>query len=268
STANDAKDLASGINELGVGGLTASANETTKAGATQASATVTQDGAAVFTINGVEVDIATTQSTSNAERLETAISSINNASAATGVKAVNNGGVIDLQAIDGRNITTAFAEGTATGATAAGFGLGANGTQGASINIDYKAPTGVTSDVTFAGAFNPGGQSIGVTGTALNAIDISTPSGSEKALNSVDAALDTVNSARASLGALQNRFESTIANLSTSVENLSASNSRILDADFAAETANLAKSQVLQQAGISVLSQANARPQQVLSLLQ
>ena len=66
----------------------------------------------------------------------------------------------------------------------------------------------------------------------------------------------------------KNRFESTIANLATSVENLSASNSRILDADFAAETANLAKSQVLQQAGISVLAQANARPQQVLSLLQ
>jgi flagellin len=84
----------------------------------------------------------------------------------------------------------------------------------------------------------------------------------------VDGALDTVNELRGQLGAVQNRFESTIANLSTSVENLSASNSRILDADFAAETANLAKSQVLQQAGISVLSQANARPQQVLSLLQ
>ena len=70
------------------------------------------------------------------------------------------------------------------------------------------------------------------------------------------------------MGALQNRFESTIANLATSVENLSAANSRILDADFAAETARLSKAQVLQQAGISVLAQANARPQQVLSLLQ
>jgi len=109
---------------------------------------------------------------------------------------------------------------------------------------------------------------IGDTGTALNAIDIGTVSGAEKAINSVDGALEAINSARADLGAVQNRFESTINNLATSVENLSASNSRILDADFAAETAKLSKSQVLQQAGISVLAQANARPQQVLSLLQ
>jgi flagellin len=84
----------------------------------------------------------------------------------------------------------------------------------------------------------------------------------------LDAALTSVNEFRAELGAKQNRFESTIANLSSSIENLSASNSRILDADFAAETAKLAKSNVLQQAGISVLAQANARPNQVLSLLQ
>ncbi len=77
-----------------------------------------------------------------------------------------------------------------------------------------------------------------------------------------------MNGLRSELGAVQNRFDSTIANLATTSENLSAANSRILDADFAAETAKLSKSQVLQQAGISVLAQANARPQQVLSLLQ
>ena len=95
-----------------------------------------------------------------------------------------------------------------------------------------------------------------------------TVSNANNAIMRVDSALGAVNEIRGQLGAVQNRFESTIANLSTSVENLGASNSRILDADFASETANLAKSQVLQQAGISVLSQANARPQQVLSLLQ
>lgn len=84
----------------------------------------------------------------------------------------------------------------------------------------------------------------------------------------IDSALGTVNELRGQLGAIQNRFESTIANLATSVENMSASQSRILDADFAAETAKMSKAQVLQQAGISVLAQANARPQQVLSLLQ
>jgi flagellin len=92
--------------------------------------------------------------------------------------------------------------------------------------------------------------------------------GSNSTIQRVDAALTSISDLRSTFGAIQNRFESTIANLSTSVENLSASNSRILDADFASETAELAKSQVLQQAGISVLAQANARPQQVLSLLQ
>ena len=103
---------------------------------------------------------------------------------------------------------------------------------------------------------------------SLSDLSVSTVSDANNAIMRVDAALGTVNEIRGQLGAVQNRFESTIANLSTSVENLSASNSRILDADFASETANLAKSQVLQQAGISVLAQANARPQQVLSLLQ
>ncbi|MCK0107339.1 flagellin [Marinobacter sp. S0848L] len=102
----------------------------------------------------------------------------------------------------------------------------------------------------------------------LSSVSVEDVAGANEAILRVDSALDSVNSLRGELGAIQNRFESTIANLATSVENLSASNSRILDADFAAETAKLSKSQVLQQAGISVLAQANARPQQVLSLLQ
>ncbi len=107
-----------------------------------------------------------------------------------------------------------------------------------------------------------------VSNGSLESVDVSTVNGANDAILRIDQALTSVNDLRGNLGAIQNRFESTIANLSTSVENLSASNSRILDADFAAETAKLSKSQVLQQAGISVLAQANARPQQVLSLLQ
>ncbi|TGN39911.1 flagellin N-terminal helical domain-containing protein [Marinobacter confluentis] len=103
---------------------------------------------------------------------------------------------------------------------------------------------------------------------SLQDSDVLTVAGANSTIQRVDAALTSISDLRSTFGAIQNRFESTIANLSTSVENLSASNSRILDADFAAETAELAKSQVLQQAGISVLAQANARPQQVLSLLQ
>ena len=83
-----------------------------------------------------------------------------------------------------------------------------------------------------------------------------------------DSALNSVNTARATLGAYQSRFESIASNPERSAENLSASRSRILDADFAAETAAMTKAQILQQAGISVLSQANAAPQNVLALLQ
>ncbi|MEE2731426.1 MAG: flagellin [Pseudomonadota bacterium] len=88
-----------------------------------------------------------------------------------------------------------------------------------------------------------------------------------RTIETVDSALAQIDSFRAGLGAIQNRFESTIRNLSAVSESLSAANSRIKDADFASETANLSKNQVLQQAGISVLAQANALPQQALSLL-
>lgn len=107
-----------------------------------------------------------------------------------------------------------------------------------------------------------------VTETGFDTLDLNTTAGADTALKQMDAALSAVNTARSELGAVQNRFESTISNIASTSENLSAANGRIQDADFAAETAKLSKSQVLQQAGISVLSQANARPQQVLSLLQ
>ena len=103
---------------------------------------------------------------------------------------------------------------------------------------------------------------------SLASVAIDSVHGAGDAILRVDAALNSVNSIRSELGAIQNRFESTIANLATTSENLSASNSRIRDADFAAESAELARTQVLQQAGLSVLAQANARPQQVLQLLQ
>jgi len=84
----------------------------------------------------------------------------------------------------------------------------------------------------------------------------------------VDAALATVNSTRATLGAVQSRFDSVVSSVQTTAENLSASRSRILDADFASETANLTKQQILQQSGIAMLAQANSIPQNVLALLQ
>ena len=103
---------------------------------------------------------------------------------------------------------------------------------------------------------------------AINTIDVSTVAGANTAIDLVDGALSQVASIRADLGAIQNRLQSTIANLSTASENFSAARSRIQDADFAAETAALTRAQILQQAGIAMLSQANAQPQTVLALLQ
>ena len=102
----------------------------------------------------------------------------------------------------------------------------------------------------------------------LSTTDISTVDGANSAIRAVDAALTTVSDLRSTFGAIQNRFQSTVANLATTTENLTASRSRILDTDFAAETAALTRARILQQAGIAVLAQANSQPQAVLALLQ
>jgi len=111
----------------------------------------------------------------------------------------------------------------------------------------------------------------GSTGSDLQSVakvDVSTVDGANKALKTIDSALNQINSNRAALGAIQNRFASTISNLQTTTENLSASQSRIQDTDFAAETANLTRGQILQQAGTAILAQANSLPNGVLSLLR
>ncbi|MBD9368312.1 flagellin [Xanthomonas sp. XNM01] len=130
-------------------------------------------------------------------------------------------------------------------------------------------------DVVIGGTVTGTGLTAGTTaasGTAtasmVGGVDISTVLGAQRALEVVDAALTTVNSTRADLGAIQNRFTSVVANLNTSSENLSASRSRIRDTDFAKETAELSRTQILQQAGTAMLAQANQIPQNVLSLLR
>ncbi|WIO73453.1 flagellin [Porticoccaceae bacterium LTM1] len=120
-----------------------------------------------------------------------------------------------------------------------------------------------------------GTYTTGTNGVALNAttngfssLDISTASGADAAITSMDSALEAVNTARAELGAVQSRFDSVIANNQTTSENLSAARSRIQDTDFAAESAALSRAQVLQQAGTAMLGQANQLPQNVLGLLR
>lgn len=126
-------------------------------------------------------------------------------------------------------------------------------------NAAAEAKSGLTdSNATAEGSF----------GASISQLDISTAAGAQKAIGIIDNALEQINSTRGDLGAISNRLDFTVNNLSNVSENVSAARSRIMDADFAAESANLSRAQVLQQAGTAMLAQANAAPQQVLSLLQ
>jgi flagellin len=142
-------------------------------------------------------------------------------------------------------------------------------TAGQSGGVDVAGAAAITAflgiDVVTGGAAATG-QS--VTNTGIANIDVGTVAGANKAMIMLDGALSSIDSIRGDLGAIQNRFTSTVANLQTSAENLSASRSRIQDADFAAETANLSRSQILQQAGTAMVAQANQLPQGVLALLR
>jgi flagellin len=125
----------------------------------------------------------------------------------------------------------------------------------------------ITSTLAAAGTFTNPAVAAG-SETFVSAVDISTFAGAQRAIAIMDTALTTVNTARAELGAIQNRFTSVVANLQINAENLTASRSRILDADFAQETAALSRAQILQQAGTAMVAQANQLPQGVLALLR
>ncbi len=137
----------------------------------------------------------------------------------------------------------------------------------ASVNDAGEVALSSPETLTITGNAIPAGLSTaGLTGS-LDTVNVNSVEAANDTIQRIDAALTSVSDLRSTFGAIQNRFESTITNLGSTVENLSASRSRILDADFAAETANLTRAQILQQAGISILSQANALPQSVLGLL-
>ncbi|BCX43792.1 flagellin [Stenotrophomonas pavanii] len=132
------------------------------------------------------------------------------------------------------------------------------------MRSDYDATAKTWGTAAAAGAYTAGAD----TAANVQKLDVSTVLGAQQALEVVDKALGAINSTRADLGAIQNRFTSVVANLQTSSENLSASRSRIKDTDFAKETAELTRTQILQQAGTAMLAQANQVPQGVLSLLR
>lgn len=142
----------------------------------------------------------------------------------------------------------------------------------ASLNEDGTMTITSSEEIVLGGA--DVGSVLGFAGTeyaasgSLASASVASQEGANAAIMGVDSALTSVNNLRSTFGAIQNRFESTIANLSAVSENLSAARSRILDADFASETARMTSAQILQQAGVSILAQANSLPQMALSLLQ
>lgn len=252
---------AAAINAAGISGLnvTASTAGTQTVGAIGGTAGDTYDltlnGVAVFTNTDVAAGLSNTQ-------LRDAINSV---SSQTGVIASLNGGDMTLTAADGRNITvteggTGFTAGT-DGLTVTGGPFAAALRGNISISAtDSLAIGGTVADIGLSAA-------IAKDTNGVNVVDVTTAEGAQAAILRIDSALISVNSNRATMGALQNRFDLTIANLQNVTENLSAARSRIQDADFAAETANLTKGQILQQAGTAMLSQANSMPQSVLKLL-
>ncbi|NPU94061.1 MAG: flagellin [Gammaproteobacteria bacterium] len=278
-----AKSLAERINNLredgveGLEGVYASATTTfdySDVAGTAAADAYVGAGSLAHTdlvINGVNIGPVEVQERDANGALRQAI---NSKSDITGVRAnLDENGRLVLSADDGRDMVVT-ATTTASDILYDG-GDAANATDIAAMTNQVK--TGElaisaqdTINVVTAGSLTNADttdDNVQAVGTVANA-DISTIEGCNQTMKSIDSALAQIDGFRGELGAVQNRFESTIRNLSAVSESLAAANSRIRDADFATETAELSKNQVLQQAGISVLAQANALPQQVLSLLQ
>jgi flagellin len=227
---------------------------------------VTLDGNTFMVINDEKISGFAIQENDANGALRDAINAVSDR---TGVVAtVDQNNFLELTAADGRNIEVDSSAGGLAGLD--------NVVSGGRITFQSDEQFDMNFSGTVGNAFRfnsnigvaAGTAVMGVNSdNAVSAIDISTREGAVVALDIIDLALEDVSSSRADLGALQNRLESTINNLSTTSENLSASRSRILDADFAAETAQLSRNQIIQQAGVSILAQANQQPQIALSLL-
>lgn len=255
-------------------------NESTSS--TGVSASVTE---ASYTLGGtfanaIDIDGSTHQLTVNGQQVTV---DLNGADAATrmqqlvdavnaqvsGVAAEVSGGAVVLTAADGRNISVSA---TGTGANTVGGELFAFTTAVTAESVVARGGVALTAGgditTTFSAPDSVGGDGLtAATSTALSTLSVSTVAASNTAMLVSDSLLDIVSTQRGELGALQNRLASTVANLSVVSEKLSDARSRILDADFAAETAALVRAQILQQAGISVLAQANQSPQAALALL-
>ena len=280
------------INNSGVGGLTATATNNVEFVLGDTTGTASGDTYSLR-INGQDIFASYDQETNGVLTAAQIADAINAQAANTGVSAALAGTDLRLSAADGRDIIVGqdlggaaggglsagtggsstlngveFRDGTVgTVANATATSTDATAVNGGTVTLTANENIIVTGDGDDLG-FAAANQTIALDTTTLNSIDVTSVANANTSISRVDAALTVVSNLRGELGAIQNRFESTIVNLQAVSESLSASRSRIQDADFAAETASLTRAQILQQAGISVLSQANAQPQLALSLLQ
>jgi flagellin len=264
---------ASAINAAGVAGLTASASTTVTGTGAFSTITGGVSGLTTYalTINGVNIYGSTGTTIASGQTLtgSNVATQINLYTSQTGVTASLSGGALQLTAADGRDINQA--ETIVLGATGAGTGTGA---AIAAAQSRGTVALSAASSITVGGTgsadigYNAAGQTISLGAQTLANQNVLTVTGANNTIQAIDSALATVSSFQSALGAIQNRFTSTVSNLQSTSQNLTASRSTIQDADFAAETAKLTQSNVLQQAGISVLAQANQEPQLILKLLQ
>ena len=267
--------VAAAINAIsGSSGVTATVAATAVSGTTVTGHAITIIAGDVL-INGVDIG-AIAAGTTAANRGAQVSAAINAVTAQTGVTATfaATTGVVALSAADGRNITVT----TTAAATAAATGLGSGGattlTTRSVVSLASTGSAGITVAGSTAASLTAAGLTAATTaatvtvGAGLSSVDLTTVAGSQAALTTLDAAIATVNTARANLGAYQNRLQFAVSDLQISSGNLSASRSRIMDTDYAAETANLARSQIISQAATAMLAQANQQPQTVLELLK
>lgn len=255
-----AKAMATAI-EAADSTVTATASTSVDTGAFSVSGTSSGD-TYTLTVAGVNIVATDAGAGITAAMMDTALSSAAGSLSTAGITYTGTfaGGDATFIDADGDNVVISAAHsGAGTGGVASGTGT----------NRGTLSLSSTGNDLTIGGN-NAGyaGLTAGTTATTGNTLDVSTLSGANALIDAVDVALNSVNGSRATLGAIQNRFESVVTSLQTSSESLSAARSRIQDADFAAETANLTKTQILQQAGVAMLAQANQLPQGVLSLLK
>ena len=280
STGSDASGIAvaAAINAVsGQSAVVATVQKTQLAGTTVADGAQAALASGAVLINGVNIG-AIEAAASPVARGAQMTAAINAKSGQTGVVATfsTTTGAVNLSALDGRNIAITATTGTTQTGTGLTFTEGADVTtitrstvKLASSNAAGITIAGITAASLTASGLTPGySASTATAGAGVSTIDLSTAAGSQTALSTLDKAINSITDSRASMGAYQNRLTASVANLEVTSMNLQASRSRILDTDYAKETTNLAKSQIIQQAATAMLAQANQSAQSVLALLK